>query len=161
MLRLGVLLVSVLFFTACSSTQGIKADDAFLSSDVAKTMISNGLEENSSPDAVDLSPFPKTNADGALVLSLSKKNAWSRLQDYFNESEIPVLASDRDLGVFFLRANAIVFEGEPIAQGLLQVKLSFDEHENLVMSLLDIADQPFESKQKAALITALEQVLLT
>ena len=157
MLKQCVAMSLLTMLVACTSSPGIKADSRYLSTDLVKTIQKE--KGDSLPDSVSLEPNQSSQDINPLPVSASKKIAWKKLAAYFDAEHIPVLASDQDLGVYFVRANAIQIEGHALAQGLLQFKLSYDDKQHLGLSLLDIADQPFESEFKAAFVTTLEQVL--
>jgi hypothetical protein len=156
-LKQCIALVVSMTLVGCASSNVIEADNSYLGTDLVKNI--QKTSDSPSPDSVSIEPNLNNQDSSSLPVAVSKKAAWKKLAAYFEAEHVPVLASDQDLGVYFVRANAIKFDGHSLAQGLLQLKLSYGDPEYLSLSLLDVADQPFESEYKAAFVATLEQLL--
>lgn len=156
MFRLGFVIVFLGLLASCGSSGSLQADTTYLQTDLGQSMTPN---HDLVPTSVTLDPSPQKK-QGDLHLSLSKKEAWNKLADYFVSEKIAVLASDRDLGVYFIHGSAIEFDGKPLGQGLLQIKLAEDSPKHVSISFLDVADRPFDTQNKTALLTLFDELLV-
>ena len=152
-------LIGVVFMTlsACSSSnQSLTADMAYTQTQIAKTM---NVESMEAPSIEPVSKTATEESSSALLISQSSKKVWQKLGAYLEDKEIAILAHDRDLGVYFVRADAFKFSDQPLGTGLLQLKIEEIDEENSQILLLDITDVPFAAKQLPALSSEIELAL--